>query len=120
QRKSRQQSRQKSFSSLSEFSHRFFFGLLHDVGQFYCRSTLPFAYVGGFHEGKQLQRLFAFDGWTPRLEESCNLLDERLVAFVFAGLSDAVFAEDGCAVVALAGANAAEGADAAVGPGADD
>src|SRR5436853_4757749 len=73
------------FTSLSQFSHRLFFGFLHHIGNFYRRSTLPFACVGRFHEGEELDGLFAFNGWTPRLEESCNLLDQRLIALIFAG-----------------------------------
>src|SRR4051812_16542932 len=84
------------FTSLSEFPHRLLFGFLHHVGQSYCRSTLPFAYIGGFHECEKLDRLLTFDRWLAGFEKRCDLLDEGLVAFVFAGLGNSVFAEDGC------------------------
>src|SRR6266702_2097550 len=43
------------FTSLSRFSHRLFFGLLHDVRELYRRAPLPLAHVGGLHECKQLE-----------------------------------------------------------------
>src|SRR5207237_5704327 len=76
------------------------------------------AFSRGFHEGEHLKRLFGRDRRLADLEELADFDAERLIAGVLADGRDALGAEDEPAVAGRSVADAAEGADAAVLPGA--
>src|SRR5262249_29251920 len=84
------------------------------------RSTLPFAFIGRFHERVNFQSFFGADRWLAGFEELHDLDYERRVPVVTAAGHDRLAAVDRGAVAVRAIAEAAIRADAAILPAADD
>src|SRR6185437_15372209 len=77
-------------------------------------AALALTLVGGFHERVNLQRLLGADRRFAADEELANLDHERFVAGDAAARPNAFRAEHLRAIVAFAGADAAESTDAAI------
>lgn len=109
-----------TLGTLFDQLRRLFLRLREHIGQRDRLAALAEAFVGGFHEGEDLDRLGFAHGWGAGAEEGADLAAEGLVADGFGSLAHTGAAEDECAELRLALHDAAIGADAAVFPHAGD
>src|SRR5213075_2124318 len=66
-----------------------------DAGQRHRRAVLPFAFVGGFHEGENFDRLFGLNRRLARFEKAGDLIAQFFVTAFTAGMQNRFAAESG-------------------------
>src|SRR5262249_45074458 len=94
-------------------------GLVDDLCDGHRAATLALAFVGGFHEGEDLDRFVGGDWRLAALEEIDGLDHQRRRAAIVAEGGDPLGSEDGAAELVRGLAVPAEGADPAALPHAD-